>query len=99
MIERAKEIYVLVLLAVLFHLIRADINEDLYKKGFCERIARQTANLVRTNQYPHTKSKNKGYTRRGRRSPFSQEPNFLVGSNIPVEYVDYEEESTDEANV
>ena len=59
--------------------------------GFCERIARQTANLVRTNQYPHLhKAKNKGY-HRGRRSTFPRViDSFQSRSSYPVEYVDYD---------
>merc|ERR1711874_964840 len=49
------------------------------RDGFCE-IARQTANLVRTNQYPRRKG----------RSTYSGVPEAYMGGSYPVEYVDYE---------
>jgi len=71
------------------YIYRNAYNPD--RDGFCERIARQTANLVRTNQYPHLhKSKNKGY-HRGRRSTFPRVvDSFQSRSSYPVEYVDYD---------
>merc|ERR1711874_527944 len=69
-----------ILVLVLVQLVQSEINEDLYKKGFCERIARQTANLVRTNQYPRRKG----------RSTYSGVPEAYMGGSYPVEYVDYE---------
>jgi len=55
------------------------------RDGFCERIARQTAKLVKTNQYPKFHGKRRG------RSTYEDVPEIFMGGSYPtVEYVDYE---------
>ena len=57
--------------------------------GFCDRIARQTANLVRTNQYPRVHGSNHKGHRKGR-STYPGVPEAFMGGSYPIEYVDYD---------
>merc|ERR1712147_171989 len=69
----------------------ADVNQDLYKRGFCQRIARQTAKLVGSNQFQGKRRQTLSNFYRNRRSesyfPIKSSNTFHEEKNYyPVDY-------------